>query len=101
MLSTIFWFGFVSLFNDIGLVGRVFANGPGNLGSVSGRVIPKTLKMVLDITLLNTQQYKVRIEGKVQQSRKRSSASPTPWCSSYEKGAFWSLSTTVANFFYI
>ena len=29
------------------LVGRVFANGPGNLGSIPGRVIPKTFKMVL------------------------------------------------------
>ena len=41
-----------------------------------GRVIPKTLKMVLDTSLLNTQQYKVRIKGKVEQSRKRSSAFP-------------------------
>ena len=38
-----------------GLVGWVFANGPGDLGSIPGRVIPKTLKMVLDISLLNTQ----------------------------------------------
>ena len=49
-----------------GLVGRVFANGPGNLGSTPGRVIPKTLKMVLDTSLLNSQQYKVRIKGKVE-----------------------------------
>ena len=58
----------------IGLFGRVFANGPGDLGSISGRVIPKTLKMVLDTSLLNTLQYKVRIKGKVEQSRERSSA---------------------------
>ena len=58
----------------IHLVGRVFANGPGDLGSIPGRVIPKTLKMVLDTSLLNTQQYKVRIEGKMEQSRERSSA---------------------------
>ena len=32
--------------------------------------------MVLDIALLNTQQYKVRIEGKVGQSSERSSALP-------------------------
>ena len=32
----------------IGLVGRVFANGPGDLGSIAGRVIPKTLQMALD-----------------------------------------------------
>ena len=30
--------------------------------------------MVLDTALLNTQQYKVRIKGKVEQSRERSSA---------------------------
>ena len=42
-----------------GLVGRVFANGPGDLGSIPGRVVPKTFKMVLDTSLLNTQQYKV------------------------------------------
>ena len=58
----------------IGLVGRVFANGPGDLSSIPGRVVPKTLKMVLDTSLLNTQQYKVRIEGKVEKSRERSSA---------------------------
>ena len=58
----------------IGLVGRVFANGPGDLGSISGHIIPKTLKMVLDTSLLNTQQYKVRIKSKVEQSRERSSA---------------------------
>ena len=33
---------------------------------VPGRVLPKTLKMVLDTSLLNTQQYKVRIKGKVE-----------------------------------
>ena len=32
--------------------------------------------MVLDATLLNTQYYKVRIKGKVEQSRGRSSALP-------------------------
>ena len=59
-----------------GLVGRVFANSPGDLGSIPGHVIPKTLKMVLDTSLLNTEQYKVRIKGKVEQSTERSSALP-------------------------
>ena len=36
----------------------------------------RLLKMVLDTSLLNTQQYKVRIEGKMEQSRERSSALP-------------------------
>ena len=60
----------------IGPVGRVFVNGQGDLGSIPVRVIPKTLKMVLDISLLNTQQYEVRIKGKVEQSRGRSSTLP-------------------------
>ena len=46
------------------------------LGSIPGRVIPKTQKMVLDASLLNTQHYKVRIKGKVEQSRERSHALP-------------------------
>ena len=45
---------------------RVFANGQGDLGSIPGRVIPKTQKMVLAATLLNTQNYKVRIRGKLE-----------------------------------
>ena len=61
---------------DIGPAVRVFANGPGGLGSIPGRVIPKTLKMELDTTLLNTQHYKVRFKGKVEQSREWSSALP-------------------------
>ena len=32
--------------------------------------------MVLDLFLLNIQQYKARIKGKVDQSRERSSAHP-------------------------
>ena len=55
---------------------RVFTNGPGDRGSIPGRVIPKTQKMVLYAALLNTQHYKVRIKGKVEQSRESSSALP-------------------------
>ena len=55
---------------------RVFANGLGDRGSILGQVIPKTQKMVLDALLLNTQQYKGGIEGKVEQFRERSSALP-------------------------
>ena len=60
---------------------------PGDLGSIPGRVIPKTQKMVLDVSLLNTQHYKVRIKGKVEQSREGVAPSPTHWCSSYRKGS--------------
>ena len=60
----------------IGPVGKVFAYGPGDRGSIPGWVIPKTFKMVLDTSLLNTHHYKVRIKSKVEQSRGRSSALP-------------------------
>ena len=55
----------------IGIVGRVFANGLEYVGSIPGCIIPKTLKMVLDTSFLKTQQYKVHIKGKVEQSRER------------------------------
>ena len=50
---------------DIGRMVRVFANGLG-----------ESYQMVLDATLLNTQHYKVRIIGKVEQSKEKSSALP-------------------------
>ena len=78
---------YIYIVPDIGLAVRVFANGPGDLGSIPGRVIPKTQKMVLDASLLNTQHYKVRIKGKVEQSWEGVAPSPTPWCSSYRKGS--------------
>ena len=61
---------------------KVFANGPGNMGSIPDRVIPKTQKMVLNATLLNTQYYKVRIKGN---PGKGVAPFLTPWCTSYRK----------------
>ena len=46
--------------------------------------------------ILNTQQYKICIKGKVEQSRERSSASHVV---AIEKGAICSSMTTVANFY--
>ena len=55
--------------------------------------------MVLDTTLLNTQHYKVRFKGKVEQSWEWSSALPLHiGVVAIEKGAFGSPSTMVANF---
>ena len=50
-------------------MGIVFANIAGDCGSIPGRVLPKTEKMVLDAALLSTQRYKVRIKDKLEQSR--------------------------------
>ena len=60
----------------IGQMSREFANGPGHLGSIPDRVIPKTQKMVLDAALLNTWYYKIQIKGKVEQSRECNGALP-------------------------
>ena len=62
----------ICLFQYICQISIMFANSPGDWGSIQGRVIPKTQKMVLDAALLNTQHYK----GKVEQSREWSSALP-------------------------
>ena len=35
----------------------MFTNGLGDQGSIPGRVIPKTQKIVLDASLLGTQHY--------------------------------------------
>ena len=51
--------------------------------------------MVLDTSLLKTQQYKVRIKGKVEQSKERSC---TLGIVAIEKEAPWWPSTTVSNF---
>ena len=77
---------------------RVFANGPGDLGSVPGRVIPKNQKMVLDATLLKTQYYMVRIKVKWKNPGKGVVPPLHLGVVGIEKGAFGSPSTTVANF---
>ena len=83
-LVTMYYLFYYNLFID--QVGRVFANSPGDLGSISSRVIPKTFKMVLCTSLYNAQYCKVRIKGKVEQFRERVVPFPTPGCSSYWKG---------------
>ena len=67
---------FLRRLRAIGLMSRVFLNGPGDRSLIPGQVIPKTQKMVLGATLLNTQHYKVMIKGKVELSREWSSALP-------------------------
>ena len=55
--------------------------------------------MVLDASLLNTQYYKVRIKGKLEQSGERSSTLSLHFgVVAIEKGALGSPSTKVANY---
>ena len=60
----------------MGRLSRMFVQGLDDRGSILGRVIPKTQKMVLYAALLNAQHYKVMIKDKVEQSREWSGTLP-------------------------
>ena len=60
----------------MGLMSRVFANGLEDRVSIPGRGVPKTQKMLLDDAMHNAQNFNVRINGEVEQSREWSSALP-------------------------
>ena len=62
-------FYLVILLFCIGRMSWILSNGLEDWGSILYQAIPKTQKMVLDAALLNTQDYKIRIKGKVEQSR--------------------------------
>ena len=64
----------------------MFTNDPRDWGSISGQVIPKTLKILLDTSLLYTQHFKVRMKGRQSNPEKRAAI---------EKGAFKSPLTRV------
>ena len=67
---------------------RVFANGPGDWGSIPDWVIPKAQKMVLDTSLLNTMNYKVWIKGKWCNPREGVTPFPTTQCCHFCKENF-------------
>ena len=69
----------------------MFANGPRDQGSIQGRVIPKTEKMVLDDSLLNIK----RIKSKWINPIKRVAPFFTLRCSNYWKRDVGSPSSTV------
>ena len=70
---------------SIGIMVRMFTNGPGNLASILDRVIPKTQKMVLDAPFLSTLEMKVWIKGKWNNTEKGLAPFLRPWCSRYWK----------------
>ena len=69
----------------------MFANDPGERGSIPRRVIPKTQKMVLDASLLNSQHFKVRIKGKQSNIEEEAASFCTPCC-----GCSWKVSLRIA-----
>ena len=70
-----------------GPVGRVFANGLKDLGSIPDRITPKTLKMVLDIFCLTLRNIRYVLRVKWSNPGKRVVPFLTPLCSSYWKGS--------------
>ena len=89
---------------NVGLMSRVFANGPGDRSSISGRVIPKTQKwyLMLPCLALSTIRWGSRVKwGNL---GNQVAPSPTPRCSCYWKCSLRvsrSPSTKDANFTYI
>ena len=79
----------------------MFTNGLGDQGSILGWVIPKTQKMVLDATLLNTQHYKEWIKGKGVNPGKESRPPLHLGVVAIKKGVFRSPLTKVANLTFI
>ena len=68
---------------------RVFANGPADLGSNPGRVIPKTQKWYLMLACSTLGIIRCVSRVKWSNPEKRVAPSPTPWCSSYQKESLW------------
>ena len=66
---------------------RVVTNGPGDLGSIPGRVIPKTQKWYLMPPCLTLSIIKYGSRVKWSNPGKGVAPSPTPCCSSYRKGS--------------
>ena len=78
------WYIYIHISTDIILV---FVDVPGDWGSNSHSVIPKTQKMVLDASLLTTQHYMLWIKRKWSKPGKAVVPSPTSQCFSYWKGS--------------
>ena len=76
----------------IGLMSRMFANGSGDWGPISGQVIPKTQKKKRRYLMLPCLTLSIISKGsKVKWSNPGNgvASSPAPQCSSYWKGSLW------------
>ena len=89
-LMIFLWNSLVSTY--IGIMVRVFANGPGNLGSIPVGVIPKTQKWYLMSPCLTLSILRYGSRVKWSNPGKWVALYPTPGCSSYRK---WSLRITL------
>ena len=71
---------------DIGIMVSVFANGPGDQGSIPYRVIPKTQKWYLMTPCLTLSFIRYGSMVKWSNPGKGVVSFPTLWCGSYWKG---------------
>ena len=78
---------YIYIYQLIGQVGRVFANGPGDLVSIPGHVIPKTLKWYLILPCLTLRNIRYVSNIKLSNPEKGVAPAPTPSCCSYWKGS--------------
>ena len=69
------------------MIVRVFANGSGDLGSIPGRIIPKTQKWYLMPPCLTLRIVSYQSRVKWGNPGKEVAPSPKPCCSSYRKGS--------------
>ena len=74
---------YIYIYIYIELVGRVFPNGPGEVGLTPGRLIPKTLKMYLMPPCLTLGNIRYVSRVKWSNPGKGVEPSPTPRCRSY------------------
>ena len=73
-LGKVIWFNGLSTVDGL-FDAKVLANGPGDRVFNPRSIHTKDSKMLL-VALLNTQHYKIKIKGKVEQYSERSSAVP-------------------------
>ena len=85
---------------DIGIMVSMFANGPGDLGSIPGRVIPKTQKWYLMPPCLTLTIIRYRSREKCSNPVKGVAPSQHLGVVAIEKGTFGSSLTVIANFTY-
>ena len=73
------------LYSVTGMIIWVFSNGPGDLGSIPGRVIPKTQKCYLMFPCLTLIIIRYVSRVKLTNPGKGVAPYPTLWCSRYQK----------------
>ena len=86
----------------IGLVSRVFTNGLGDQGSITGQVLPKAKKWYLMPPCLTLSIIRYGSRVKWSNPGKDVVPSPTPWCNCWWKGSLWvALDYVCQLYFYI